>query len=368
MNTSIHTRTVVGVFDDYSTAQRAVEQLRAAGFTGDEIEVNSRNLYTEEAGGGGGLSGRSPSDQSGGGIGGFFRRIFGADVDEYDRDAYSEVIRRGGAVVAVTTEESKQDRAADILNDSGAVDIDRRVASWRERDHTGHDTSALPYSDDDVVRERQHYANETRERSIPVVQEELRVGKRAVQRGGVRVYNRVRDERVEQQVNLREEHVTVDRRKTDRPATEADMRAHDEVVEVTEMAEEPVVDKRTRVVEEVVIGKTAENRTETIRDTVRHSDVNVERLGADYTTEYDDDFRNDFKTRFGSVRSARYETYAPAYQHGYRMARDERYRGRRWEEVEPTLRSDYERSYPDSKWEQMKDAVRYGWDKVTGRL
>jgi hypothetical protein len=38
MNTSIHTRTVVGLFDDYSTAQKAVEQLRAAGFTGDEIE------------------------------------------------------------------------------------------------------------------------------------------------------------------------------------------------------------------------------------------------------------------------------------------------------------------------------------------
>jgi uncharacterized protein (TIGR02271 family) len=184
----------------------------------------------------------------------------------------------------------------------------------------------------------------------------------------VRVYNRVREEPVEQQVSLREEHVTVDRRKTDRPATEADVRAHDEVVEVTEMAEEPVIEKRTRVVEEVVIGKKAESRTETIRDTVRHSDVNVERLGADYTTEYDDDFRHDFKTRFGSDRSARYETYAPAYQYGYRMARDQRYRGRRWEEVEPTLRSDYERSYPETKWEQFKDAVRYGWDKVTGRL
>jgi stress response protein YsnF len=93
------------------------------------------------------------------------------------------------------------------------------------------DASAVPYSNDDIARERQYYTNETRERSIPVVQEELRVGKRAVQRGGVRVYNRVREEPVEQQVNLREEHVTVDRRKTDWPATEADVRAHDEVVD-----------------------------------------------------------------------------------------------------------------------------------------
>jgi uncharacterized protein (TIGR02271 family) len=331
--------------------------------------VNSRESYREETGRGNvGLSGRSPSDQSGGGIGGFFRRVFGTDVDNYDHGTYSEVIRRGGAIVAVTTDEARQDRAAEILNNSGAVDVDRRVESWRQRGYTGYDASAQPYTEDEIARERQYYTKETGERTIPVVQEELRVGKRAVQRGGVRVYNRVREELVEQQVNLREEHVTVDRRKTDRPATEADLRPHDEVIEVTETAEEPVVDKRTRVVEEVVVGKKAKNRTETVRDTVRHSDVDVERLGADYTTDYDDDFRNDFKTRFGSVRSARYETYAPAYQYGYRMAGDERYRGRRWEEIEPTLRAEYERSYPQSKWEDIKDAVRYGWLKVTGRV
>jgi len=352
MNTSTHTLTAVGVFDDYTSAQTAVARLKSAGFAADQIEINNGNRY---------------SDDTGGGISGFFRRIFGSSDDEYDQGAYSEVIRRGGAVVAVTTDEASQDRAADILNDSGADDIDRRVASWKQRGHTSYDASAAPYSDEEIARERQYYSNEARERSIPVVQEELRVGKRAVQRGGVRIYKCIKEEPVEQKVSLREEHVTVDRRKADRPATEAELRSRDEVVEVTEMTEEPVVEKRTRVVEEIVVGKTANNRTETVRDTVRHSDVKVERLGADQTTEYDDDFRTDFKRRFGSVESARYETYAPAYQYGYRMARDERYRGRRWEEVEPTLRSDYERSYPNSKWEQLKDAIRYGWDKVTGR-
>ena len=183
------------------------------------------------------------------------------------------------------------------------------------------------------------------------------------------MFNRVEEQPVQEQVQLREEHVRVDRRPTDRPATEADLRAHDEVIEVTEMAEVPVVGKTARVVEEVVVGKETTQRTETISDTVRRTDVNVEQLGTEAggVTDYDTDFRQDLQSRYGSVRGAKYDTYAPAYQYGYQMAADERYRGRSWNDVETSLRSDYERNYPNSKWEQMKDSVRYGWDKVTGR-
>ena len=126
------------------------------------------------------------------------------------------------------------------------------------------------------------------------MQEELEVGKRTVRRGGVRVFNRVVEQPVEEQVTLREEHVRVDRHPTDRAATEADLRGG-EVIEVTEMAEEPVVGKRSRVVEEVTVGKETTSRTETIRDTVRRTDVDVEKLhgGNDYSS----DFRNDFQTR-----------------------------------------------------------------------
>ena len=183
------------------------------------------------------------------------------------------------------------------------------------------------------------------------------------------MFNRVEEQPVEEQVTLREEHVRVDRRPADRPATEADFRTHDQVIEVTEMAEEPVINKSSRVVEEIVVGKNATERTETVRDTLRRTDVNVEKMGAGGRSfsDYDDDFRRDFSTRYGSVRGAKYEAYAPAYQYGYRMASDERYSGRSWEDTEPTLRTDYERSYPGSKWEQMKDSIRYGWDRLTNR-
>jgi hypothetical protein len=121
-----------------------------------------------------------------------------------------------------------------------------------------------------------------------------------------------------------------------------------------------------------VVGKETTQRTENVRDTVRHTEVNVEQLpsnqgAAGTTAGYDDtDFRNDFQTRYGSSGAA-YDDYAPSYRYGYEMANDPRYRGRSFDEVESDLRSDYSNRYPNSTWEKIKDSVRYGWDKVTGK-
>ncbi len=200
-------------------------------------------------------------------------------------------MRRGGAVVSVTTDQ--EGRASEILVRNGAIDIDERAASWRAE---GSDPSRL----------RGNQAGD--DRSIPVIREELHIGKRAVHKGGIRVFNRVEEQPVEEKVRLREEHVRVDRRPADRPATEADFRSRDQVVEVTEMAEEPVVQKTARVVEEVVIAKEATERTETIRDTVRRSDVNVEQIGARDRAydEYDDDSsRFPDAVRFSTRREVR---------------------------------------------------------------
>jgi len=116
--------------------------------------------------------------------------------------------------------------------------------------------------------------------AVPVVEEQLNVGKKQVDTGGgVRVNTRVEEKPVEAQVNLREENVRVERRSVDRPATEADFaNAGSGTVEVTEHKEVPVINKEARVVEEVVIDKEARNRTETVRDTVRKTDVDVERV------------------------------------------------------------------------------------------
>jgi uncharacterized protein (TIGR02271 family) len=127
-------------------------------------------------------------------------------------------------------------------------------------------------------------ANEALERGqqarVPVVEEELRVGKRQVEAGGVRVQTNVQEKPVEEKVNLREEHVRVERHPVDRPATQADISQaqHGRTVEVREKSEQPVIQKEARVVEEVVVGKEATQRTETVRDTVRRTDVDVEQV------------------------------------------------------------------------------------------
>jgi len=221
--TSTSSRTVVGVFDDRVAAQTVVDELVSNGFDRAHINVSSQDNYASDAARGNtGLTGET-RDHSGGGIAGFFRRLFGDDVrDEYGN--YAEAVRRGSTVVTVNTDEQNADRAADILDRAGAEDIDRRAESWRKRGYTGFQESAAPLSKDEIETERRFYDQDRENRTVPVVQEELQVGKRTVRRGGVRVYNRVVEQPVEERVDLREEHVRVDRRAADRPATESDVR------------------------------------------------------------------------------------------------------------------------------------------------
>ena len=306
--------------------------------------------------------------------GGIIGAIRNAGVPEEEAHLYAEGIRRGGTLVTVHTDQANASRVEEILNSHGAVDVDERGREFRQSGWNRFDETAEPYA----AEERRSFEN-TREtkrdlktegqRSIPVVEEKLNVGKRPVERGGVRIYNRVTEQPVQQNISLTEEHVSVERRPANRPANESDLAFKDRSYEVKETVEQPVVSKEARVVEEVVIGKERNQRTETVRDTVRKSDVNVERVGDTGTEDwrrYDSDFQNHFRTTYGSTGGS-YDNYSPAYQYGYRMAGDQRYRGKTWDAVESDLRRDYETSNPGSAWERTKDAVRYGWEKVTGR-
>jgi uncharacterized protein (TIGR02271 family) len=207
---------------------------------------------------------------------------------------------------------------------------------------------------------------------IPVVEEELQVGTRQVERGGVRLYTRVTERPVEETVRLRDETVHVERRPVDRPASEADLAAAKEgTVEVTETDEEPMVRKQARVVEEVVVRKDVQEQTETVQDRVRLTEVDVEPLGAEHATPsqdvaaYEREFRTHATTAFAG-RGQAYEHWAPAYRYGYELARDPRYRDRDWAAIEAEGRRDWEQRHHGT-WEEFKEAIRYGWEKVRGR-
>ncbi len=119
---------------------------------------------------------------------------------------------------------------------------------------------------------------------IPIVEEELEVGKRQVQSGGAHIRTGVTETPVSEQVTLREEHVNVTRHAVSEPVTDAAAAFKEQSFDMKETDEVPVVSKTARVVEEVVVGKTATERTETIHDTVRRTDVEVDELGTDGTT------------------------------------------------------------------------------------
>lgn len=391
--------TVVGVFRDQSDAQAVVEDLASAGIPRSEIHQNSRSDYaTDAATGGAALTGTEPQPHHGGFMG-WLERLFGADDETDDRTHYTNAVERGHYVVSVDTDEANRSRVADIMERHNAVDIERQDTGTT--DYVGTTPPAQyagtppPASYTETTSQSVRGSNPVAgEQAIPVVQEDLQVDKRAVQRGGVRIYTRSQEQPVEEQVTLRDEHVSVDRRPVNRPVTSADQQMlRDQTIEVTEMTEEPVIKKTARVVEEVVIGKEATERTQTVRDTVRKQQVEVEQIDAqrgtsqrgvdDYTRtagdyrstgsdygstggDYGDDYRRDFETRYaGSGES--YQTYAPAYGYGQRMAGDPAYKGRTFEDVEDTLKTDYLRNNPNSSWDRMKGAVRYGWERMSGK-
>lgn len=208
--------------------------------------------------------------------------------------------------------------------------------------------------------------------AIPVVQEQLKVGKREVQRGGVRVFSRVVETPVNESIGLREEHVNVQRRAVDEPISTADSSAFKEQsIEMRETAEEAVVEKSARVVEEVTINKEVTQREQQINDTVRHTEVEVEQLGAGSARSSmmsdDDYYRNHFTSNYGSTGDS-YDDYAPAYSYGSEMARNQKYSGRQWDDVETDLSSDWSTragNKAGSTWAKMKNAVKHGWDRMT---
>ena len=125
-----------------------------------------------------------------------------------------------------------------------------------------------------------HVSGVTREASenevvLPIVEEQLRIGKRTVERGGVNVRTTSQEVPVQETVNLREENVTVERRPVDRAVGNAPDAFREGTIEITETAEVPVVSKEARVVEEVVVGKEVTERQETVRDTVKRTEVEV---------------------------------------------------------------------------------------------
>jgi stress response protein YsnF len=260
-------QTVVGLFERREAAERAVERLLGKGIGREQVDLAAGHIENVS----GTNDGRSDGTRGTDGVTGFFNSLFGVDSDESRRHATVATNKRCSIVTVHARSNDQAEDAADILDDCGALDVSenaREIGSGARQSVSG-GTQAPGATG----------ASGGRETTIPRVEEHLEVGKRVEERGSVRVRSRIVEKPVEQHVRLREEHVHVERQAVDRPVSDAEranLRSHD--IELTERAEVPVVSKEARVVEEVRVSKEATERDQTIRDTVRHTEVDVDRV------------------------------------------------------------------------------------------
>jgi len=283
---------VIGVFDSVDIAEQVVSDLTSSGF--DRSDVSSHKG-----------SGKDIENE-----------LQDAGVSADEAREYASSVGNEGALVVVRADDSRTDDAVMVMN---------RYYS-DENLQSSSDTSDASYASGST-------SSGSDEQTFAVAEEQIQIGKREVQRGGVRVRSVISEKEVEEQVSLRDETIHVDRRPVDRPVTDADTNVFNErTVELTETDEEAVVAKDAHVVEEVVIGKDVEQRTETVRDTVRRTDVEIDDLAA---------------------------------SHAQNLASDEKYRGREWSDVEGDAKTNWERDNKDQgAWDSVKNGVRSNWEKL----
>lgn len=256
--------TLIALFNSEAQARSAMDALVAAGIQETYIEKSPEKITDHSEGDGIVNTGRR----------GFFASLFGSDDDT--ASAYEKAVDQGNTVVTVDIDDASQrQQAVEILNRFMPIDIESQ-GSFSNTTAASTTTASTTGSVGTSANLTGTTGNETR---LQVIEEELHVGKREVERGGIRVVQRVTSRPVQESVTLREEHITIERHPVNQPATAADIGAFKEgSFEVRETSEEAVVAKDARVVEEVVVSKDVEQRTETISDTVRRTDVDVQEI------------------------------------------------------------------------------------------
>jgi uncharacterized protein (TIGR02271 family) len=272
--------TITAMFDSRSDAEAAKARLETANVDADHVHIHDKTSSGHRE------QGYSTHEDRG-----VWDSIKNAFLPDEDRHTYEEGLRRGGVLLTADVDDDRVDEAVRVLEGAGSIDIDDRSSQWRSSgwDYsapataagvgTGTALGALgANSPTTSVGSTEHVGSSEREEVIPVVEEQLVVGKRDVNRGGVRVRSYVTETPVHEQIRLRNERVNVERRTVDQPLSAADGDAFRErSIDMTATGEEAVVGKNARVVEEVVVSKTAEEHVENIDDTVRKTNVEVDR-------------------------------------------------------------------------------------------
>ena len=251
---------IVAVYDKAGKAKEAARALEASGFAAGDISVLNRDSLTDaevhEAG--------------------LWRRLFGRNVGDHESAVYGRTIESGGAVLTLRTADTEVPRAMRILDVHTPVDVNERAASLGVVPPAARTPVSQPSASQPVAS-----AKLTKDEVLRLAEEQLEVGKRLIETGRARIRRFVTEKPVEAQVTLHEEHAEMIRRAVSDPSLLRDVDWSDKVIEITETSEQAVVNKTARVAEEVLIRREGSDHVETVRDTVRRQQVELERMPRD---------------------------------------------------------------------------------------
>jgi uncharacterized protein (TIGR02271 family) len=254
----------------------------------------------------------------GAGVGGLAGALVGLGIPEYEAKRYEGKVKEGGILISVHSENNDEtNRAKGIFKEAGAHDISttgeahsdvkaQDVSDTRDtvigevspgndnpssRDSTSGAREGSPPQITAQPYQAQHSVSETpvgtqpRESGdeiaaeVPLSEEEVKVGKKPVSAGEVNLQKKVSTEQVNVPVELKREDVVIERVPAHEmePAGKEPFQEHR--VEVPLSREEPVVEKETRVVGGVRVRKTEGTERETIQESVRREDVDIDESG-----------------------------------------------------------------------------------------
>ena len=245
-------RAVTAIYRSPEVADLVQKELEQLGIASRDITV---------------LSGTAGAD-------GAMDRLHDLGLPDEDARTYQQALRNGDHVVSV-----------DVHDDShlgGAQEIMRRPEDAYDLDELDTRYASADY----MPRQQPAYAETgaldqvggelDQDSTVKVVEERLNVGKQEVDQGAVRVRSFVREVPVETEVELRSTRVYVERRPVDRPVNPGEPGLPEQVIEAHERAEQPVVAKEARVVEEIGLRQETEVQHQRIQETVRKTEVEIE--------------------------------------------------------------------------------------------
>jgi uncharacterized protein (TIGR02271 family) len=319
-------QTVVGLFDDRAEAMRAYNALNSEGYNKADLDVLTSDDESD-----------APKLDR-------LSRL----IPEPDVNVFIEGVHQGGTLITANVPDADVPKATATMSNFHIVNIKDRLNTLKKA------RTDLALADP-----------KTNDQVLEVVEEFMDVGKRQVERGRMRIYSKVTEREAAQQVALRDETIHVQRRAVDRPVTSADA-FRERQIEMVEIDEVPVVTKSAHVVEEVAIGKEVGERTETVKERLRRTDVETEEIPAGRAfDDYSTDFHRYFDQRL-AAGGANFDRFRPAFQYGYGLANNERYRNTNdWAKMESEARSAWETKNPGT-WDEFKDTIHYAFDKVRG--